>query len=110
MAETVSLLVYDITMGMARTMSMMIIGQHVDAVYHTALQVFGKEYYFGGGICIDDAQKTPYGKPLQEIVLGQTEIPRDIFEDYLQDIGHKYTADKYDLINHNCNMFTHEAA
>lgn len=30
--------------------------------------------------------------------------------DYLKDIGHKYTPEKYDLINHNCNMFTDEMA
>ena len=33
-----------------------------------------------------------------------------MFEDYLKDLEHKYTPEKYDLINHNCNMFTAEAA
>lgn len=28
----------------------------------------------------------------------------------MKDIAFKYTPDKYDLINHNCNMFTNEAA
>lgn len=42
MSEKVTLAVYDITMGMAKNMSMMFIGQQVDAVYHTALVVFGK--------------------------------------------------------------------
>lgn len=65
MPERVILGVYDITMGMAKQMSMMFIGQQVDAVYHTSLIVFGKEYYFGGGICIDKIHETPYGKPIQ---------------------------------------------
>lgn len=92
MAEKVTLLVYDISMGMARSMSLMLIGRQVDAIYHTSLVVYGREYYFGGGICNDLPKTTPYGKPLQEIPIGQTEIPKEIFEEYLKDISHKYKA------------------
>lgn len=42
MPEKVTLALYDITMGMAKSMSMMFIGQQVDAVYHSALIVYGK--------------------------------------------------------------------
>ena len=51
MSSPVTLYVYDITMGMAKNLSMMMIGQQVDAVYHTSIVVFGKEYYYGAGIC-----------------------------------------------------------
>lgn len=110
MSEPVTLLVYDITMGMARAMSMMVIGQQIDAVYHTSLVVFGREYYFGGGICNDAPKTTPYGKPIQEIPLGNTEIPEEVFKEFLADISPRFTAEKYDLIEHNCNMFTDAAA
>lgn len=106
MTHQVTLLVYDITMGMARGMSMMLIGQQVDAIYHTSIVVYGREYFFGGGICNMAPKTTPYGKPIQEIPLGETEIPQDVFEDYLKELDHKYTPEKYDLIEHNCNMFT----
>jgi len=33
-----------------------------------------------------------------------------VFDEYLKDISHKYQAEKYDLINHNCNMFTNDIA
>lgn len=69
---TVTLYVYDITMGMAKNMSMMLIGQQIDAIYHTSLVVFGKEYYFGAGICSDAPKTTPFGKPIQEIPLEPT--------------------------------------
>jgi hypothetical protein len=108
--STVVLLVYDITMGMARGMSMMMIGQQIDAVYHTSLVAYGREYYFGGGICNDAPKTTPYGKPIQEIALGHTEIPKEVFEDFLKDIAPRFTAEKYDIIEHNCNMFTDQAA
>lgn len=110
MAEKVTLLEYDITMGMARSMSMMFLGQQVDAVYHTSLLVYGREYYFGGGILNDAPRTTPFGKPINEVPLGETEIPREVFEDFLKDIAYKYTAESYEIIEHNCNMFTDEAA
>lgn len=110
MAEKVTLLVYDITMGMAKAMSMMLIGQQIDAVYHTSLVVYGTEYFFGGGICQMQPKTTPYGKPIDEVLIGETEIPKEFFEEYLKELDHKYSPEKYDLINHNCNMFTAEAA
>jgi len=70
MSSQVSLYVYDITMGMARNMSMNFLGVQVDAVYHTGLVVFGTEYYFGGGICQGSPKMTPYGKPIREVPLG----------------------------------------
>jgi hypothetical protein len=110
MAEKVTLLVYDITMGMAKGMSMMILGVQVDAVYHTSVVVYGREFFFGGGICESAVKQTPYGKPIQEIPIGETEIPREVFDDFCKDVAHKYSIDKYDVMDHNCNMFTAEIA
>ena len=70
MTEKVILLVYDISMGMAKTMGQMLIGQYVQALYHTSIVVFGREYYFGGGICNDLPKSTPYGMPIAEVELG----------------------------------------
>ena len=98
MSEKVELAVYDITNGMAKNMSMMFIGQQVDAVFHSALIVYGKEYYFGGGICQDPIHQTPYGKPIEKIEMGSTEIPKEVFDEYLKDLSPKYSAEKYDLI------------
>ena len=50
--QAVHLAIYDLSQGMARTLSSQFLGaQHaVDIIPHTALVVFGKEYYFGMGI------------------------------------------------------------
>jgi hypothetical protein len=64
MSEKVTLSLYDITNGLAKSMSMMFIGQQVDAVYHSSIVVYGKEYYFGGGLCEDVPDHTPYGHPI----------------------------------------------
>lgn len=42
MSEKVTLALYDITNGMAKGLSMMFIGQQIDAIYHSSLIVYGK--------------------------------------------------------------------
>jgi len=48
---SVTLLLYDISNGMARQFSPMMVGKVIEAIYHSSIVVFGTEYYFGGGIC-----------------------------------------------------------
>ena len=42
--------------------------------------------------------------------MNDTEIPKDMFESYLEEINHKYSIDKYDFLHNNCNHFTNEIA
>eukprot|EP01018_Ginkgo_biloba_P008399 Gb_25798 [translate_table: standard] len=77
---------------------------------HTGVVVYGNEYYFGGGIQHTPVGKTPYGKPLRVVELGITHVPKEIFEDYLQEISPRYTAETYSLLHHNCNNFSNELA
>lgn len=55
--------IYDITQGMARNLSPMFLGKLIDGVWHTGVVVYGKEYYFGGGICNGPPSQTPFGTP-----------------------------------------------
>ena len=52
----------------------MFIGKQLEAIYHTGLVVYGKEYYFGGGILQGAPGLTPYGSPIKREELGTTEI------------------------------------
>lgn len=106
MAEKVVLHLYDLSQGMAKNMSRQFLGKQIDGIWHTGIVVFGKEFYFGGGICKDPPGQTPYGNPIQKINLGETEIPEDIFLEFLQEINPQFTAEKYDLFENNCNNFT----
>lgn len=72
--------------------------------------VYGNEYYFGGGIQHSSVGTTPYGTPLRVIDLGVTHVPKDMFEQYLQEISPRYTAETYSLLKHNCNNFSNEVA
>lgn len=42
--------------------------------------------------------------------LGVTHVPQDVFEEYLQEISPRFTAESYSLLSHNCNNFTNEIA
>lgn len=102
--------VYDLSQGLARQLASSLLGRAIEGIWHTGIVVYGNEYYYGGGIQHTPAGKTPYGKPLKVIELGITHLPKEIFEEYLQDISPRYTAASYSLLHHNCNNFSNEVA
>lgn len=104
----VVLYIYDISNGMAASFGQMIIGKHVEAIYHTSLVVFGKEFYFSGGICYDPPGTTAFGRPIKTLDMGVTELTvSDLFE-YLQAIKEKYSFNTYHVFENNCNHFTND--
>ena len=42
--------------------------------------------------------------------LGSTEIPEDVFQGFLEEVGAGYTMATYDIFDHNCNHFSNEAS
>ncbi|XP_042469624.1 desumoylating isopeptidase 1-like [Zingiber officinale] len=106
----VKLHIYDLSQGLARQLSTTFLGKAIEAVWHTGLVVYGKEYYFSGGIQQDPAGKTPYGTPMRVVDLGETHVPEDVFELYLKEISPRFTAETYNLLTHNCNNFSNEVA
>lgn len=106
----VTLHCYDLSGGMAKMLSQSIVGKQIDGIWHTGICVFGKEYFFGNGICCENAGQTPFGTPTTVEELGETELTIDIFHDYLNDISGRFTFMTYNLINNNCNHFTNECA
>ncbi|KAF4667126.1 hypothetical protein FOL47_003728 [Perkinsus chesapeaki] len=94
---------YDLSQGMARQMSPMILGKQIDGIWHTGIVVFGLEYYYGGGICVSPPPAVPM--PYQTIDLGYTHKTRDELNTYLRSIWNQYTTDTYSLLTNNCNNF-----
>ena len=45
--NTVRIVVYDLSGGMARQLSASLLGMHIDCLPHTGIIVFGQEYFFG---------------------------------------------------------------
>ncbi|XP_041363483.1 uncharacterized protein LOC121379087 isoform X1 [Gigantopelta aegis] len=86
-----------------------ILGRQIDGVWHTGVVVYGKEYYFGGlgGIESCDVGGTVLGAPDTVLDMGSTEIPKEVFMNYLADLSAStYRPEKYHLLEHNCNNFS----
>jgi thiol-disulfide isomerase/thioredoxin len=107
---SVMLNLYDLSNGMAKQFGKALVGMNVDGIWHSGIVIYGKEFYYGGGICTGAPKQTPYGRPVQEIPLGNTEIPEDLFMDFLAELSPGFTMEKYDLFNNNCNNFADECA
>eukprot|EP01084_Bolivina_argentea_P014307 26730_1 len=101
--------IYDLSQGMATMYSQQLIGKQVDGIWHTAIVVYEKEYFYGGGIQSDTPAGTPYGKPLRNIAMGETFIPQSLFHEFLNEVASRFSPSKYDLFKHNCNTFANEA-
>lgn len=104
----VCLNVYDLSQGLARQLSTTFLGKAIEGIWHTGVVVYGNEYYFGGGIQHSPTGTTPYGSPVKTVDLGVTHVPQALFEEYLQEISPRYTAETYSLLKHNCNNFSNE--
>jgi desumoylating isopeptidase 1 len=106
----VELYVYDLSGGLARQYSQALIGQHIDAIYHTAIVLNNVEYFFGQGIHRKVPGSTHHGQPIKIVNLGRTDLPLDTIEEYVQSLESVYTPESYDLFLHNCNNFTQDLA
>ncbi|CDU20706.1 PPPDE peptidase domain-containing protein, putative [Plasmodium yoelii] len=108
----VKLKIYDLSRGMVKLWSPLLIGKQIGGVWHTAVLIYNMEYFYGGGImCLPSNEfESHYNiKPVEIIDMGETEVDKTFFHDYLDGIRPNFTADKYNLINWNCNNFTNEA-
>ena len=109
MAYPVKLHVYDLTQGMARAMSMPMVGVQVDLVPHSGIAVYGYEFFFSGGIQAERGGWT--GLPRCETLdLGTTEVPFELFLEFLKERADEFTMATYNLRSWNCNNFSDECA
>ncbi|KAI0821985.1 DUF862-domain-containing protein [Trametes gibbosa] len=107
MAE-VQLYVYDLSNGLAKQLSRQLTGRQIDGIWHTSVVVFGKETFYGQGIDITKPGMSHHGQPLQVVDMGETAIDEDTFNEFLEEMRQHYTADKYHLLDFNCNSFTND--
>lgn len=89
----VHLLVYDLSQGLARQMSMGLLGFQLDAIYHTSIELQGREYVYDGGIISIVPGTSHLGQPMERLYLGKTNLPMDVIEDYLQSIRSIFTVE-----------------
>ncbi|KAK4034896.1 P-loop containing nucleoside triphosphate hydrolase protein [Parachaetomium inaequale] len=106
----VHLLVYDLSRGLARQMSAGLLGFQLDAVYHTSIQLNGREYVYDGNVVAIRPGSSHLGQPMQKLHLGRTELPMEVIEEYLDSLREIFTVEAYDLWRHNCNNFSNDFA
>ncbi|KAK4103909.1 kinesin-domain-containing protein [Parathielavia hyrcaniae] len=104
----VYLLVYDLSGGLARQMSLGLLGFQLDAIYHTSVQLNGREYVYDGNVVAIRPGFSHLGQPMQKLHLGTTSLPMDVIEEYLDSLRGIYTVEAYDLWRHNCNNFSND--
>ena len=101
---------YDLTNGIGPKICKFMTGIEIEGVWHTSLVVFGREYFFGGGIQSGIPGLTPYGTPLKKTLYGKTTKTKKEFENYLDSIDNIYNAENYHIYKNNCNHFTNAIA
>lgn len=106
------LYVYDLSKGMAKQFSAMFLGKHFDGVWHTGIVAFGQEWFFGNdGIDSCVPKGTILGEPNEMIHLGKTDLLEDDFLEVIQQLSDsQFKIGSYNLLEHNCNNFSHELA
>ncbi|KAG7088268.1 hypothetical protein E1B28_012282 [Marasmius oreades] len=110
MSHPVKLYVYDLSNGIAKQMSLQLTGRQIDGIWHTSIVVYGREIFYGQGLTETVPGRSHHGSPVQIVDLGTTDIDQDTFNEYLAEIKEHYTAEKYHLLDFNCNSFTNDCA
>ncbi|XP_030320231.1 desumoylating isopeptidase 1 isoform X1 [Calypte anna] len=131
----VKLYVYDLSKGMARRLSPLMLGlimteswfypggrtheelwllqrKQLDGIWHTSIIVHKDEFFYGsGGISSCAPGGTLLGPPDTVVDLGNTEVTEEIFLEYLSSLGESmFRGESYNLFEHNCNTFSNEVA
>mmetsp|Transcript_124735 Transcript_124735/g.219627 ORF Transcript_124735/g.219627 Transcript_124735/m.219627 type:complete len:749 (-) Transcript_124735:253-2499(-) len=107
----VQLYQYDMSGGKARWMSLYLLGQQMEGVWHTSIVVHGKEYWYGGRVFESEIGETPFGTPTKIVDLhDHTMRTADDFRSHMgHELAHIFTVDAYDILDCNCNHFTDAA-
>ncbi|RKF64672.1 putative pul domain-containing protein [Erysiphe neolycopersici] len=106
----VQLYIYDLSNGIAKQVSLGLLGKQIDAVYHTSIVIDSLEYVYDGGVKIVPAGKTHLGPPLKTAFLGKTELPMEVILEFLESLKEIYNEKAYDVWTHNCNNFSNDFA
>mmetsp|Transcript_2547 Transcript_2547/g.4316 ORF Transcript_2547/g.4316 Transcript_2547/m.4316 type:complete len:173 (-) Transcript_2547:464-982(-) len=111
--QIVELYQYDLTQGMAKALSPMLLGvdHAIEGVWHTSIVIHGIELFFGQGVQQTRPGTTPFGQPLHKHVLGVSQVPKMLVLDMVTELGStRFKPTDYNLFHNNCNHFSHALA
>ncbi|XP_004508531.1 deSI-like protein At4g17486 [Cicer arietinum] len=85
-------------------------------IFHSGIQVFGKEYGFGAhdfpasGVFEVEPKNCPGFIYRCSITLGQVHMSPSEFRTFIENMASEYYGDTYHLISKNCNHFTDDVS
>lgn len=103
---SVELLVYDLSKGMAKMMSLALTGKQFDGIWHTSIVIHDTEFYYSQGINAITPLSSEHGEPVKRTKMGTTAQSLADIKLLLKDLEDVFTVDAYHIINNNCNHFT----
>lgn len=106
----VYLRVYDLSHGMAKVFSKSLLGIEIDGVWHTSIEVYGKEYFFHSSLRAERVGECVFGSFVERIDMGSTECTQESFEEFFQSCDSAWNERTYDFLENNCNNFTNWVA
>uniref|UniRef100_A0A061SAR9 Desumoylating isopeptidase 1-like isoform x1 n=1 Tax=Tetraselmis sp. GSL018 TaxID=582737 RepID=A0A061SAR9_9CHLO len=109
-SKQVVLHVYDLSKGLAKQLSLSFLGKQVDGIWHTGVVIGDKEYFYGGGIQVEQAGRTVFGQPVEVMSLGETCVPDEVLMEFLSEISTRFGPEHYSILHNNCNNFSDELA
>lgn len=93
--------------GLLKQLISSMLGESDIGMWHTSIEVYDTEYYFQNGIRKAIPGTTVFGTPSDIHYLGNTDIPKIVFEDFLSSsLADKFSPQKYHLLKNNCNNFS----
>mmetsp|Transcript_82441 Transcript_82441/g.236942 ORF Transcript_82441/g.236942 Transcript_82441/m.236942 type:complete len:684 (-) Transcript_82441:221-2272(-) len=105
----VFLYLYDLSHGRASWWAPLLLGQEMEGVWHSAVVVHGKEYWYGGRVLESPPGSTQFGRPTRIIRLGETMRTKDDLVHFVRrELLDEFTTQTYDVLINNCNHFSNE--
>jgi hypothetical protein len=80
--------------------------------YHSGLEVYGREYSFGGhefsstGVFVCETKSAPGARFQQSIEVGETDLSAAEVQSLVDSMSAEWAGNSYHLLTRNCNSFT----
>lgn len=101
----VTIRVYDLSKGQAKLMSQALLGFQLDGIWHSTIEIHGKEIFFAQEVTYTLPGRTHYGDPVYTHEYGISEKTIDELENKLKELKIKFNQSTYNLLLNNCNHF-----
>lgn len=102
---------YDLSNNWAKYISPLVLWYQECGIWHTGVVVFGREYYYSGRIYKGRPGATPFGTPAKIQRLGLTfKNVKEVEGYFYHKLDDNFTEANYDILEHNCNHFSDQAA